>query len=156
MLAKRGLSTGLPRNLKEILAGDRKGWTSKTCWALEISHGLMGFFPAIVKASKIMVLVSDMPLIFRVWRSLEPKESKLIARECIVNDVGTVAYFMMVSSDYDKEHSLPQKLFSVAEINELFAKNASAFGWAPGLFGADIDPDQFRRIVDAAEKSRAT
>ena len=154
MLAKRGLPIGLPRNLKEILDGDRKGWTNKLCWALEISHGLMGFFPAIVEATNVMVLVSDKPSIFRIWKSLKPRWSKLIECECIVNDEGTVAYAMRIKSDEDKKSSLPQKLFSVTEIEELFKKNPTPFRWAPGFFGSETDAEQFKWIIEKAETGK--
>ncbi len=89
MLEERGVPTdlNLPCHLKELLEGDRIGWTSKPCWGLEIKHGLMGFFPAIVKKTKIVVIVSDKKSLFRVWSSLKPRDSKVISMECMVNNV---------------------------------------------------------------------
>lgn len=154
VLEKRGVPTGLPRHLKDLLEGDRTGWTSRACYALEIKHGLMGFFPAIVRETKIMVVVPDKELIFRVWKSLDPRDSKIISRECMVNESGTVAYSMQLGSDFDKIQSRPLKLFKASEIEELFAKDATPFAWAPGLFfDTEIGKEEFGVLVNRARKA---
>ncbi len=155
MLEERGvpIDISFPNNLKDLLEGDRAGWVSKPCWALELKHGLMGFFPAIVKAMpKIMLITSDRDSIFHVWKSLKPRDSKLIALECMVNEAGTVGYAMRLESDFEKKQSLPLKIFGTSEIEELFAKNPAPFKWAPGLFGADIDEGNFKALIEQEEK----
>jgi len=156
MLAERGVPNilGLPCNLKELLEGNRRNFfTCKPCWALELKHGLMGFFPATVKEQpKVMVITSDRDSIFRVWRSLAPRDSKLIALECMVNDAGTVGYVMRLESDSEKKQSLPLKIFSADEIEELFAKDPAPFVWAPGLLGARIDKGHFKTLIEREEK----
>lgn len=154
MLEERGVPTdlNLPRHLKDLLEGDRTGWSNKPCWALEIKHGLMGFFPAIVKETKIMVIVPDKELLFRVWASLKPRNSKVISMECMVNDAGTVAYSMELGSDAEKTQSRPLKLFSASEVDQLFAKNPSPFEWAPGLIGAGMGKSQFESLVERTRK----
>jgi len=152
VLEGRGVPTGLPRHLKDLLDGDRVGWAIKACYALEIKHGLMGFFPAIAKGTNIMILVPDKELIFRIWQSLDPRDSQVLPLECMVNEIATVAYPMRLGSDYEKSQSRPLKLFSASEVEDLFAKDVAPFTWAPGLFGADMDQERFDVLVDRAKK----
>ncbi len=154
MLAKRGVPEGLPKNLFEILKGNRNGWTLTPCWTLELSHGLMGCFPAIVRDTHIRLVSTDKATVIRVWRTLEPRPSELIEFECMVNNEGTVAYPMRLD-EFEQRHSLPFKLFSVANTEALLTENPEAFEWAPGLFGTDLTPTAFEEIIRQAEHSLA-
>ncbi len=153
MLAERGIPLGLPKHLKELLAGNRAGYELMTCYALEIKHGLWGFFPATRKDTKMIAIVSDKALIFRIWRSLEPLNSQLIRSEYMGNRSLGVVYPMAVI-DVDKEQSRPLKLFSVDEVEALFQADPAPFEWARGLIGAEVSKGQFERLIESAAREQ--
>ncbi len=146
MLQERGVPLGLPKNLKELLHRNRSGYELMTCYALEIAHGLMGFFPAIQKGTKKMAIVSDKATIFRIWRSLEPSYSKLLLFEGLVNRELEVVYHME-TSDFGQEQSRPLKLFSTDEVEMLFRADPNPFKWAPGILGASTSRDNFNALI---------
>lgn len=152
-LAEKGVPTVVPKHLKELLAGNRSGYELQTCYALEIKHGLMGFFPAIQKGTKIIAIVSDKAFIFRIWRSLEPRDSQLLASEYMVNRALSVVYHME-TRDFDQEQSRPLKLFSVEEVEALFQADPSPFEWARGIIGASTSQDQFEAIIERAAREQ--
>jgi hypothetical protein len=151
MLAEKGVPLGVPKHLKELLSGDRTGYELMTCYVLEIRHSLMGFFPAIRKGTKIIAIVSEKATIFRIWRSLAPKDSQLLASEYMVNKELGVVYHMK-TSDFDQERSRPHKLFSTEEVNALFEAEESPFEWAKGLIGASIPEKEFKVRIEAAAR----
>ncbi len=153
MLAERGVPRGLPKHLKELLAGNRDGYELMTCYALELKHGLMGFFPAIQKGTKIIAIVPDKTLIFRIWRSLEPRDSQLLASEYMVNRELGVVYHMAMS-DFDKEQSRPLKLFSAEEVELLFQSNPAPFEWARGLLGASTSKQNFDALIERVAREQ--
>jgi hypothetical protein len=148
-LTERGVPLGLPKHLKELLEGDHKEYELTTCYMLEIKHGLMGFFPAIRTGTKKILITSDKALMFRVWRSLEPRDSRVIASEYMMNSVIGVAYPMAIT-DFEKEQSRPLKIFSTAEVDALFKAESSPFEWAPGLIGAQTSEIQFNALIEKA------
>lgn len=148
MLALRGVPTDveLPPHLGELLRGKHEGFALKVCFYLRIKHGLMGTFPAILKGTKIVLTSPDKESILRVWKSLMPRNSELVADSWMVNEKVGVAY-RMSSDASERMRSNPQKIFSKDEIEALFAKDPNPFKWAPGLFGADVSKDQFEQII---------
>ena len=153
-LAEKGVPVGVPKHLKELLAGDRAGYELMTCYALEIKHGLMGFFPAIQKGTKIVAIVSDKALIFRIWRSLEPRDSQLLASEYMVNRALGVVYPMAVS-DLEKEQSRPLKLFPSQEVEALFQEDPAPFEWARGLLGASTSKQHFDALIEKSAREQS-
>jgi hypothetical protein len=152
-LAEKGVPLGVPKHLKALLAGDRVGYALMTCYALELKHGLMGFFPAIQKGTKKIVIVPDKSLIFRIWRSLEPRDSRLIVHEYMVNMTLGVAYPMR-TENYEQEESRPLKLFSVEEVNALYATDPHPFDWARGLWGASTSQNEFEALIERSAREQ--
>jgi hypothetical protein len=151
VLTERGVPAGLPKNLKVLLKENRSEYELKRCYALEIRHGLMGYYPAVVKGTKMVIIVSNPELIFRIWKSLEPRDSELTVFEGMTReDIGVV--YAMRAKDYEQEESRPHKLFSYSEVEELFKKSPEPFNWAPGLFGASINHRRFNEIIREAAK----
>ncbi|MBX4200191.1 hypothetical protein KW790_01905 [Candidatus Parcubacteria bacterium] len=152
MLRERGVQAGLPKHLKEILDKKIPGYTPSLCCILQLKHSLMGFFPAIVTGTKIIVITLDIELIFRVWMSLEPEDSMLNESLFYVNEEFGVAYPAHDMSEFGQKESRPHKLFKAEEINGLFEKNAKPFKWASGLWGADVTRKQFEQIIEDAAR----
>jgi hypothetical protein len=151
MLALRGVPTDveLPRHLEELLKSKRDGFGLKICYFLQIKHGLMGTFPAILKDTRVVIITPDKESIIRVWKSLRPRNSEIIADSWMVNEKIGVAYHMS-SDDSERKQSRPHKLFSKDEIEALLAKDPQSFKWAPGLFGADVSQQRFDQLISQA------
>lgn len=152
-LVEKGVPPGVPKHLKALLAGDRSGYELMTCYALEIKHGLWGFFPAIQKGTKKIAIVSDKALIFRIWRSLEPRDSALIVSEYMVNFALGVVYPMQTNS-FNQEQSRPLKIYTKEEVETLFQSDPKPFEWAPGLLGASTSQNQFDVLIEKAAREQ--
>lgn len=156
-LVERGVPTDipLPNNLAELLAGDRKGWNLVQCYALELTHTLMGVFPAVQKGTKIIFLTADKKSLFRVWRTLEPQSSNLVVQECMVNATGNVAYAMK-EREWEMKESRPLKLYNPEEIEALFSADPAPFKWARGLIGGSSNPHNFLDQIQREEAKLLT
>ena len=148
MLALRGVPTDveLPRHLEELLNGNQEGFEVKMCYWLQLDHGLMGTFPAILKDTKIVILTHDKETIVRVWRSLKPRRSKMTTGPWMVSEQIGIAYNVPPQAS-DHKHSLPHKLFRRDEINTYFAVDPNPFDWAPGRIGAQISEQWFNELI---------
>jgi hypothetical protein len=154
MLDERGVPEGLPRHLKDLLVNKVPGYVLKLCYLLQIKHTLWGFFPGVLKGTKIIVITDDLDLMFRIWLSMDPRDSKLDESPFYVNEELGVAYPAFDLTDFGKEQSKPHKFFQTAEVEKLFETNPQPFGWAPGLFGAETSKLQFEKIIEKAAKER--
>jgi hypothetical protein len=156
MLARRGvpIDVELPRHLAELLLTKPEGFTLQLCHHLKLKHGLMGYFPALLKGKgiEIIAISADRESIFRVWESLRPKDSELVSNVWMVNDRLGVGY-RMIEDASERTQMLPHKIFSQTEIAELFAKDQHPFEWMPGLLGAGVSEDRFRQIIAQAQQA---
>lgn len=145
---------GVPMNLFELLKGDTSAWPIKEFYHLELNHGLMGFFPAIVLAEKKrLVLTIDRSLLGHVWRRLEPRDSKMGKGLGYVNESLGFLYPNLGQSDHEKEDSKPLKILSEAEYIKLTHNGAEGFGWAPGLIGPNMHRARFEEVIEAQQSS---
>lgn len=151
MLELRGVPTDieLPRHLEELLEGKHDGFSLKVCYYLRIKHNLMGTFPAILKDTKIVLITPDRESLVRVWESLRPRDSEIIADSWMVNEKIGVGYHMS-SVDSERKESRPHRIFGKDEIDDLLAKDPQSFKWAPGLFGAEVSQQRFEQIIRQA------
>jgi len=148
MLALRGVPTDipLPSHLEALLKKKRTDFGLMTCYYLRIKHGLMGEFPAILKGKRIVVITPDKDSIIRVWQSLTPTDSEIVADSWMVNGKIGVAY-RMCSDKFDQGQSRPYKIFSKKEIVALFTGEERPFEWAPGLIGGEVSKERFEALI---------
>jgi hypothetical protein len=143
---KKGF-TLIPKNLEEMLRDPSK-YRLLQCYSLSLKHGLMGFFPAIVRKTKEMVLATERQVILDVWKRLSPRESELNQQVFYVNRKLGVA-FEYPSKEWGRERIKPIKILSRAEFEKL-KTDPDAFMWAPGLIGNDMSPREFAESILAA------
>lgn len=140
---------GVPLNLFEHLKGDRAGSEIMEYYFLQLEHGLMGFFPAIFDGTKRIIITTDLALIERVWRMMEPRESKVTKNLGHVLAAKGVVYPILGDTQYDRETSKPQQLLTEAELDELLKKTKKPFKWAFGLIGGrDPSKQQFEEMIE--------
>jgi len=148
--------TGLPLNLFELLKGDWKGegYQLQKCYYLALEHGLMGFFPAIVKSDKRMVITTDQSLLTDIWKLLSPRHSKMRSFTGYVHERKGVVY-PDKTEQFEQEQATPEALLGRKTFEQLVAKEKESFEWAPGLVGPDMSPKEFLETIKATQKQFA-
>lgn len=145
-------SLGVPLNLFELLKSDASAWPIKDFYLLELKHGLMGFFPAIVKSEKRPIITTDRALLLRIWPMLSPRKSQVTKNLGYVNETLGLLYPILGNDEFYQEESKPQKLLTVEEFERVTRDGANPFGWAPGLIGDDMSHEDFRETIEATAR----
>lgn len=141
---------GNPANLFELLKKDpsEQGYRLEKVFYLQLVHGLMAFFPAVIDAEKRVIMCLDQSLLVEVWKTLAPRASKMVSVVCYVNEQKGITY-VDYDGQYEKEGSKPEKILTRKEYEEILKKNPDAIDWAPGLIGGQyFEPAQFPAYVD--------
>lgn len=127
---------GVPDTLFELLKGDwQKEYRIVPVYFLELSHGVMGFFPAVFSSdTKRIIFTTDLRLLERVWQTLEPRHPKLRSQLAYVNEKLGIAY-MEPESPSMRGNQEPHKFLTVAEFDDLVKTEERPFQWAFGLIG---------------------
>lgn len=141
---------GNPANLFELLKKDPKeqGYRLEKVFYLQLTHGLMAFFPAVIDAEKRVIACLDRNLLVEVWKTLEPRASKMDSQICYVNEQKGIAY-PNVDEQYEQERLKPEKIFTRNEYEGIQKKIPGAITWAPGLIGGQcFEAVHFSAYVD--------
>lgn len=127
----------VPGTLGELLGKDLSGWQIGQAHFLELKHGLMGMFPAILndedaESDGEIVLVLDKRLLALVWEHIEHAHAKVSTSLVVANPELGLAFSL---ERPDPATTKPLRLFSAGELAKL-CETVKPFRWAPGLFGA--------------------
>ena len=141
-----------PLNLKVLKdEGKIDDYEIKPVYYLELKHGLMGFFPAIVDKPRRIILTKDKNLLEKIWRMLSPRSSKMDDNLFYVHKSEPVAY--LAKDPYGDDEATPYHLMTKEEYDLLVKENENPFQWAPGLVGNDMSPQEFlETIIQAASE----
>lgn len=133
----------MSQTLEEVVTGDQAGFELRFCYYLQIKHGLMGFFPAIITETEKIVLVLDSDLIAPIWGSLDPKRSEVVKGLFYVNKQ-TGAAFSMSGEAWKELFSFESwQILSRSEFERITANGARPFCWVAGILGAWMSGDEF-------------
>ena len=135
----------VPANLTELMEQSQADYKLQKAYFLELEHGLMGFFPAIFRGTERIVITTDHALLQEIWRNLPPRQSKMRSNNFLVNDDLRVGFPIL--EDGQENYSKPQRLLMREEFESL---GPTAFEWAPGLIGNDMNHEEFLRTLDVA------
>lgn len=120
-----------PKNLREVKEGNSDGYKLMTGYCLALTHGLMGFFPALIseklKKDGLFVCV-DKGVLEKVWERIEKREAHLIEKQLYISVDKCIAFDTSIGDSAEPIHVLSED-----EFNELI-KEDDPFMWAPGLF----------------------
>jgi len=146
---------GIPSNLAELAGKSLDGFTLTVAYIIELSHGLMGFFPAIVSETDEMVVMVDRELMERVWKMLTPRKSNLVHMAVLYNEELGVVYTLAPSSSHLKgmralASSEPIPIMNEKRFEQLTADDAKPFKWVPGLVNDGMSHEEFVDTVHAA------
>ncbi|MCR4334016.1 MAG: hypothetical protein NUV60_03355 [Patescibacteria group bacterium] len=148
----------VPENFHELLQRpEKKDFEITAVYFLELSHahGLWGFFPAVFAAdTKRMVLTPDVLLLKAVWETLTPRRSHIGQAYFCLNPALSIGYEVRGDSGSDEQkRSKPMQILTQEEFNRLIAEGGQPFQWAPGLVGDDMNADEFRQTIEAAQQT---
>jgi hypothetical protein len=125
----------VPLNLLELLKNP-EGYSIQKLYYLELTHGLMGFFPAKIPAQNRMVITTNKDLLKKVWARLERRESEMGS---ILGYVGSGVAYPSVDENPDKaERVEPGRILTEEEFitlcnDEPEGTEDPSFRWAFGL-----------------------
>ena len=143
------LPNGTPANLTGLLRGGQQGYELRYGYSLELEHSLMGYFPALFKGTRTIVVVFDLGLIEKVWETLSTRQSKLNTSLFAVNFQTGVCYPITGVTEYDLKTSKAMLFLTREEFGQLTAADSHPFEWAPGLIGDDMSLAEFRQTLEA-------
>jgi len=150
-------SVSIPEDLKEVLCRDLRGYSLRIGFSVELQHGLMGYFPAVISRTKVPVVVFDLNLLMRVWMTLNPLLSKPTPCLYYHNKTQNIAFEVSGRTDeYALSHSQSPPVVPLTgdELRRLFVEYDRPFEWKLGLSGRpEMGEQEFRdRIKDQLTK----
>jgi hypothetical protein len=139
-----------PATLGGLFGKDLAGWQITSGYFLELKHGLMGTYPAILDdvsgdGDGEIVLVIEKRLLHEVWKRVPRANAVITTILVVANTELGVAFFL--GDNYRPEQKQVLRLFSDGDIAKICEKRTT-FRWAPGLFGARNEhaiPPDFRQ-----------
>ncbi len=141
----------IPATLGDVMNKDLSGFQQIQVYYLELEHGLMGFFPALISETGEIVVCLNKELLEKVKKLLPRRRCKQGQLQILANTEGCYGFEVgNPSGDKTKPlHILTEKEFTQRSSEE------RPFKWAPGLVSNDMDADEFKETLDlAAEKIR--
>ena len=140
----------LPKTYRELMAGPHEDWVSEVVYFLELEHGLMGQFPALIKGDGNprnwrMVITLDRGLLVKVQALLSPRRCKVTQINFSVNHSMKIGYEVSESGS-----GTSHRLFDQCEFDALIAADPKPFLWAPGRIGEDMTMEEFRETLQFA------
>ncbi|PLX27266.1 hypothetical protein C0583_04510 [Candidatus Parcubacteria bacterium] len=139
----------IPKKLGEVMDKDLAGFQQVQAHFLELSHGLMGFFPALVRETEDIVVCLDKKLLIQVMERLPKRKSKFGEFQMLANiDNG---YGFEVGNHNGKE-TKPLRILSEEEFEKRIQEEEKPFKWAPGLVGNDMTEEEFIETLELAKE----
>jgi len=139
--------TETPGTMQDIMNKDLAGFQLATVFYAELEHGLMGFFPAIIKEPDEPVICLDQALLAKVLEKLSKRRFKINTLIALVNLEGQFGFD--IRNDQRKK-TQPLHILTETEFAKLIAEKEEPFGWARGLVGNDMTPKEFRETLELA------
>jgi hypothetical protein len=145
-----------PLNLFELLK-DPTGYTLTEIFYLELHHGLLGVFPAMLNleggARQQMIVTPDKELLKEVWGTLERRDSKMNSVIGYAN--GKFGYMGAKGEVLETERVKANPLLTrerYAAFKALAAKSGDkAFDWRLGLMGGrTLSEEEFANLIAKA------
>ena len=144
------MSEHVSKTLSEVLP-NQEGFELAVGYSLELSHRLMGYFPAIFTGTKRTVLVFDRELLEAVWKLLSPRHSEINQGLFYVNHSEGIAFPLSVQRLLEDLLSMtPVEVLTWSEFDQVTANGATPFSWAAGLVGNDMTAEEFQETLQAA------
>ncbi|MBD3251653.1 hypothetical protein GF380_04350 [Candidatus Uhrbacteria bacterium] len=116
--------------LCELEGVDLQHWTVGRCYLLELEHGCMGTFPAIVADTGDPILVLERPHLEIAWDHLESRRAKVSDFYALICLAEPSCAFSLEGRELEQHRVV--RVWKEQELRELCATEG-AVEWAPGL-----------------------
>lgn len=117
----------VPKNLGEVKGKRMAGYELMTGYYLELSHGLMGAFPALISEGEELFVCIDKKLLEKVWEKLPKRKARVSLIQLYANLTEKVGYNVRVGDEAEPIHILSEEEF------DALANREEPFMWSPGL-----------------------
>jgi hypothetical protein len=117
----------VPKNLGEVKSKRLAGYELMTGYYLELSHGLMGAFPALISEEEELFVCTDKKLLEKVWEKLPKRKARVSLIQLYVNLTEKVGYNVLVGNEAEPIHVLSEEEF------DSLKDRVEPFMWSPGL-----------------------
>lgn len=127
------------QSLEEVLGQDLMGFQLAAGYYLELKHGLMGFFPAVIRDDgterEEMVVCLNKASLRKVWDRLPPRSAKITRELLLVHpdqEKGFSIAAFMHYFNYGGNKPGPLSILT-EESSANLCEQEKPFAWAPGL-----------------------
>lgn len=137
----------VPKTLGEVMDKDLAGFQQVEAHYLQLSHGLMGFFPALISETGEIVICLDRELLVKVMEKLPKRRSRIDKLQILANIPGQFGFEVGNPNGKDTQ-SL--HILTAEEFEQRVQQDKKPFKWAPGLVGDDMTEEEFRETLEMA------
>jgi len=138
----------MPEKLGDGMDKDLAGFQQVQAHFLQLSHGLMGFFPALVRETEEIVVCLDKKLLVKVMEQLPKRESQFGDFQMLAN---TKDGYGFEAGNHNGKETKPLRILSEEEFEKRIIEE-KPFKWAPGLIGNDMTPEEFVETLEHAKE----
>lgn len=122
------------------------GFSLQDVFVLELKHGLMGCFPAVIDSTDEPVACLDLEVLKRVWPLLRCREAKVTTIRALASAKHGLAFNLDSLSGDDVP---PLKILTHEGFDDLTRQFEEPFRWAYGLVGGDLMPKDWTPFNEA-------
>jgi len=136
-----------PKTFGEVMGRDLSGYKQVNAFFLELCHGLMGFFPALIAATEEVVVCLDKELLVKVAKTLPPRTCKQGDFLMLANIKGSFGFEL---NSRKKEDAPALHILTESEFERRVKEEERPFKWAPGLVSNYMTKEEFLETLEAA------
>jgi len=142
----------MEKRLAELLGKDLAGWQFVNGYFLELSHDVMGFFPAVVAKTDETVVCLSKKILGRVAECLPARESEVGECLLLVNTEKKQSFSIQCNEGLWK--LVPVYVLTEEEFFQQVGKGAEVFKWqTSGMIQLkETDPDRVWKYEEEGEK----
>jgi len=119
-----------PQKLGDLFNRNLDGWQITYAHFLQLEHGLMGIFPALIAENEDLFAVLDKKSLRKVWDHVDRRSAKITSLLVLANPQVNIAFNL--DGYVEKDQTRPLRILATKELDELCQKE-KPFEWAPGL-----------------------
>ncbi len=136
------------QHLGEIIGKDLAGFRLAPVFWLELEHGCMGNFPALIAGSREIIFTSDRSTLRVVWGELPRKSAKIRSQFALVHQQSGIAFplYAVLTGEVEAEEMTPIHIRSKEDLERMISHTKEPFAWAPGLI--DFEDKSMTRDPD--------
>ena len=143
-----------PLKLKHIKSKDLSGFQHLIGHYVELKHGLMGCFPAIIDETNEMIICTDKNVLLDILETLPRKECKFGELQMLVNIKDNIGF---VLNHFNQDEAEAERIFTKEEFEQRKSSTQQPYRWAAGVISLKSEPteEEFQATLKAARANCA-